>query len=342
MESTTTRIHLKRSTVTTLLVGFGTLSGLIGLLAGRYPLTVLGLAALGAVAVDVAAAVATLAGVRLELHGPPDAVAGLPSEWVITARGVRRPVVVSPAVVPRSPRYLLEAGGAAVIALPPFSRGLIHHVVLDLTATGPLGLYQAGRRILIPLSVPLAVGPSPVPLEMAWPRPRAMAFGLTDGAPVGDDLFRGLRPYQRGDERRRIHWGATARHRQLMVRELDGTGVVGLRVLVEPGEPGPMADHVTGVAATVTADALSRGWAVQLVTADGAADRPQTPSPTPPFKSAWPTPIWHPAAATTRVAMIGGLRMAHHQLATATQGPLVAPPWGGLTCRVTPRGVLWE
>lgn len=103
-----------------------------------------------------------------------------------------------------------------------------------------------------------------------------------------------------------------------------------------------MADHVTGVAATVTADALSRGWAVQLVTADGAADRPQTPSPTPPFKSAWPTPIWHPAAATTRVAMIGGLRMAHHQLATATQGPLVAPPWGGLTCRVTPRGVLWE
>lgn len=342
MRTAASRPRLKRSTATSGLLVLGVLAGLIGLVAEQRAIATVGLALLVAVTVDALAAWLTVRDVSVTLHGPPEAVAGNPSEWVLTATGVRRPVAISPAVVPRSPRYLLRSGEPALITLPPFGRGLVHHVGLDVTATGPLGLYQAGRRVLVPLGVPLPVGPRPVPLDLTWPRPQAMSFGLAQGAPLGDDLFRSLRPYQRGDERRRIHWGATAHHGRLMVREQDGTGVVGLRVLVEPGVPGAMADHVTGVAASVTTAALARGWVVQLVTADGTAERPDPPTPSGPFGAALALPPFQPAATTTRAAVVAGDRAAHHQLATAAQGPLVVGAWPGLTCRVTPGGVRWE
>lgn len=342
MRTASSRCRLKRSTATAGLVVLGLLAGLIGVLTEQRAMATVGLALLGAVTVDALAAWLTVRSVVLTLHGPPEALSGQSSEWVLTATGIRRPVVVTPAVVPRSPRYLVRWGEPSLITLPPFGRGLVHHVGLDVTATGPLGLYQAGRRILVPLGVPLPVGPGPVEVELAWPRPRAMSFGLTQGAPLGDDLFRSLRPYQRGDERRRIHWGSTAHHGRLMVRELDGTGVVGLRVLVEPGVPGPMADHVTGVAATVASGALARGWAVQLVTADGTPERPDPPRPSGPFGPALPLVPLQPATTTTRTALVAGERAVHHQLATAAQGPLVVAPWAGLSCRVTPGGVRWE
>lgn len=342
MRTASSRSRLKRSTATSGLTALGALAGLIGLLTDQRAMATVGLALVGAVTVDAMAAWLTVRSVVLALHGPPEAVTGETSEWVLTATGIRRPVVVTPAVVPRAPRYLVRWGEASLITLPPFGRGLVHHVGLDVTATGPLGLYQAGRRMLVPLGVPLPVGPKPVDVDLTWPRPRAMSFGLTEGAPLGDDLFRSLRPYQRGDERRRIHWGATAHHGRMMVRELDGTGVVGLRVLVEPGEPGAMADHVTGVAATVTSTALARGWIVQLVTADGTPERPEPPTPSGPFGAALALVPFQPVATTTRTAVVAGERAVHHQLATAAQGPLVAAPWAGLSCRVTPGGVRWE
>ena len=342
MRTASSRSRLKRSTATSGLAALGALAGLIGLLTDQRAMATVGLALVGAVTVDALAAWLTVRSVVLALHGPPEAVTGETSEWVLTATGIRRPVVVTPAVVPRAPRYLVRWGEASLITLPPFGRGLVHHVGLDVTATGPLGLYQAGRRMLVPLGVPLPVGPKPVDVDLTWPRPRAMSFGLTEGAPLGDDLFRSLRPYQRGDERRRIHWGATAHHGRMMVRELDGTGVVGLRVLVEPGEPGAMADHVTGVAAKVASTALARGWTVQLVTADGTPERPDPATPSGPFGAALALGPFQPVATTTRTAVVAGERAVHHQLATAAQGPLVAAPWAGLSCRVTPGGVRWE
>jgi uncharacterized protein (DUF58 family) len=342
VRTASSRCRLKRSTATSGLLLLGGLAGLIGLIADQRAIATVGLALLGAVLVDALAAWVTVRAVTITLHGPPETVSGEESEWILTAAGIRRPVVIGPAVVPRSPRYLVRSGEPALITLPPFGRGLVHHVGVDITATGPLGLYQAGRRLLVPLGIPLPVGPRPVPIDLSWPRPRALSFGLTQGAPLGDDLFRSLRPYRRGDERRRIHWGATAHHGRLMVRELDGTGVVGLRVLVEPGLPGAMADHVTGVAASVTSAALARGWVVQLVTADGTTERPDPPTPSGPFGPALPQPAFQPAATTTRTAVVAGDRAAHHQLATAAQGPLVVGTWPGLTCRVTPGGVRWE
>lgn len=341
MVTRSSRLHLKRSTTATGVVVLAVITTLLGLVTDESASTIVGLSLITVVAVDAMAAWLTVAPVDISLHGPPGAITGQPSEWVLTARGLRRPVIVSPATIPRNPRFLIHTAAPAIITFPSLPRGLIHHVGLDVVGTGPLGLYQAGRRLVIPLTVPLAVAPAPIAVDLEWPRPRAMNSGLTTGSPLGDDLFRSLRPYRRGDLPRHVHWGATAHHGHLMVHEHDGTGVIGLRIMVDPGLPGDMADHVTGVASAVATEALARGWVVQMVTADGERHRPDPPTPHSPFGAPLPTEAYQPGSAVTRADMVSGIRAVNHQLATATQGVLTVRGWAGLTCHVTPRGVAW-
>ena len=341
MERLTSRVHLKRSGVTGLIIFIGLGSGILGLAAGGRPQMAVGTSLLVAVILDAVAARYAVSPVELSLHGPPDAVAGRSSEWVVQATGIRRPVVLSPAVVPRSPRFIIRYSEPSLVTLPPFPRGMVSSVAVDLTATGPLGLFQAGRRMLVPLASPLPVGPVPQHVDLSWPKPKAVGFGLTHGAPLGDDLFRSIRPYRRGDERRRIHWGSTAHHGQLMVRENDGTGIVAVRIMVEPGMPGPQADHVTGLAAAIALEAMARGWLVQMVTAD-AEVLPYNPGrPSSPFGPPFPTVPLMAAATVTRAERVTSARAVNRQLATAVQGDLVAPRWPGLTCVVGPMGVQW-
>lgn len=341
MERLSSRIHLKRSSTTFALALVGLLAGLIGLAGSSRPEMTLGATLLAAILLDALAARLTISTVDVTLHGPPEAVAGEPSEWVLHTTGLRRPVVVTPAVFPRTPRFIVRTNEPLLVTLPTMARGLVRWVVVDMTATGPLGLYQAGRRTLVPLPTPLPVGPRPVPVELDWPTPRAVGFGLNSGAPLGDELFRSIRPYQRGDERRRIHWRSTAHHGRLMVRESDGTGVVALRITVSPGHNGPEADHVTGLAADVARQALARGWRVQLVTADATVPTGQPPRVRNPFKGAHPTVAFVGQGIATRTAWVSSERAVNHQLASAVQGQIAAPPWAGLTCVIDQRGVSW-
>lgn len=342
MERLASRVHLKRAGVTGPLVLIGLVAGLLGLAAGGRPQAAIGASLLAAVILDAVAARYAVAPVTISLHGPPEAVAGQESEWVVQATGLRRPVVLTPAVVPRTPRYILRSGEPLLITLPPFPRGLVSVVSIDLTASGPLGLFQAGRRVMVQLASPLAVGPMPQPIQLEWPRPRAVGFGLTHGAPLGDDLFRSIRDYRRGDERRRIHWGSTAHHGHLMVRENDGTGVVAVRIVVDPGQTGPEADHVTGIATTVAIDAMSKGWLVQMVTADATVVPYQPGRPGSPFSGPFPTVPLLSNGSTTRAERVTSARAVNRQLATAVQGPMVLPRWPGMTCAVGPLGVRWE
>src|SRR5690606_23880599 len=106
--------------------------------AGGRPQMAIGASLLAAVVLDALAARYSVSPVTVSLHGPPEAVAGQSSEWVVQATGLRRPVVLSPAVVPRSPRFILRTVEPVLLTLPPFPRGLVSVVALDLTATGPL------------------------------------------------------------------------------------------------------------------------------------------------------------------------------------------------------------
>ena len=94
----------------------------------------------------------------------------------------------------------------------------------------------------VPLGASITVGPTPLPHDIAWPRPRAAHFGLSESTPIGDEVYRSVRPYVRGDSRRRVHWKASAHHGSLMVKESDGTGIVTLRIVVQLDAPGAGAE----------------------------------------------------------------------------------------------------
>ncbi len=296
---------------------------------------------LTAVVVDALTARSALRTVTLQLHGPPEARAGEPMGWVLRASGLRRPIALAPALWPRPPRTLVDREAPGLLRLPPFSRGLVHQVVIDATVTGPIGLFEAGRRYRVHPDIPVNVGPQPAPFDPEWPRPRAVGFGSNEVAPIGDDLFRSIRPYQRGDERRRIHWKASAHHGELMVRESDGTGIIALQITVDLGPPGAIAEQVASSAAHLAALAVGRGWVVQLVTLDA---RPDAPPPMPlgtPFGAPPVTGLAAQVPVVTLAQKVGSTQAISRQLATAAFGAPMPPPWSGLTCTIGPEGLTW-
>ena len=292
------------------------------------------------IALDAWAAIAAVRDVELRLSGPEDAFAGEPTEWVVQAHGLRRPVALTPALSPRPPAIRLDSGTAGTITLPPTFRGVARSVVVDVTATGPIGLFDAGRRYRVTPDVPVFIGPRAERFDPEFPKPRAVGYGFSEVAPRGDDLYRSVRPYLRGDERRRIHWKASAHHGELMVRESEGSGVVVLLVVVDLGPPGPMAESIAGAAAWTAEEALRRGWFVELVTLDGTTVAPAEGELGSPFG---PSPVVRtvPTRLETRRQRVTSARAVRAQLAGAAYGTPELPTTKGLICLVGPRGIEW-
>jgi uncharacterized protein (DUF58 family) len=88
----------------------------------------------------------------------------------------------------------------------------------------------------------------------------------------GGDEFYALRPFTVGDELRRVHWPATARHDELLVRQ-DELPWQGRLTVVIDNTRGRMAPEALDIAVTVAASVLQaahrKGNLVRVVTADG-------------------------------------------------------------------------
>lgn len=117
--------------------------------------------------------------------------------------------------------------------IPRLSRGVYTLGAVHISASDPLGLVRRQRVVAIPGE--LEVWPVPAALEEvrgllpAAGRPvLAMAVGET----------RGARPYSPGDAPQHIHWPATAKTGQLLVRQLEDRCPTVLQVVVDvPAEP---------------------------------------------------------------------------------------------------------
>lgn len=296
-----------------------------------------------AVVVDAWFARRALRDLRVELVPPPAAYAGETMTWAIRTAGWNRPVALRPQMAFGLGETLIDDPRPGRIEWPPMARGVIPFVVLDAVATGPVGLVTAGRRLVQHFPVPVAVGPRPLSVPDRWPRPVPVGFGTVEGAPIGEELFRAIRPYRRGDDRRRVDWKTTARHGTLMVRELDGTGAVTVRIEVDLGTNVGTSEWVAGVASWLCATALAHGWQVELVTADGSAALPVLVDAGRTFGRS-PVLSHPPVGPTTVAGAVRNEREAQRRLAVAMVGRLdAAPPTRGLSraCRVGPGGVSW-
>ncbi|MDH3754464.1 MAG: DUF58 domain-containing protein, partial [Acidimicrobiia bacterium] len=96
----------------------------------------------------------------------------------------------------------------------------------------------------------------------------SMLDELTDPAPDRREQTRSLRPYRPGDPRRMVHWAATARHGELLVRELEGTTSREVRIGLELISGTAASAHAVQRCAALVTAARHRGDRISLATVE--------------------------------------------------------------------------
>jgi uncharacterized protein (DUF58 family) len=336
------RRYLRPRPFTLALALLATLSALLFLATGAAAQLAVSGAVWAAIVIDAVIARRALRDLHISLSSEPLLTTGDPMRCTVRVTGVRRAVTLTPSVRPTVQRFLVDGPEPGIVVLAPRRRGLVHTLLIDASTNGPIGLMECARRVRVRLTSTVVVGPTPLPHTVDWPRPRAISFGLVEATPVGDDLYRSVRPYVRGDCRRRVHWPATAHHGTLMVRESDGTGVVLVRIVVQLDTPGAASEAALARAAWVAESALARGWRTELVTMQphqppvGVASPLRSPFAPPPLDI---TAASGPAHVVTR--RVSSERDVVATLATAMYGPITEPAHAGFTYLVTTAGDRW-
>ena len=104
--------------------------------------------------------------------------------------------------------------------LPTEERGRVFVGPLTLTVTDPMSM--AARHLQLGDQAEAMVYPAVFPVGPP-PRLPGNMFDAVRRSPMaksGDELY-GLRPFQRGDDPRRIHWRTSAHHDELIVRQFE-------------------------------------------------------------------------------------------------------------------------
>jgi uncharacterized protein (DUF58 family) len=129
------------------------------------------------------------------------------------------------------------------------TREVLTEVVVELVSHGLAGFVACARRRPVTLARPLAVGPRPLPT--AQPLPDLLrTWGDGEARPsASGDLVRGVRPYLPGDPQRRVHWRASARVGDLVVKEVEDTGAPRLLLALDLGGGGGAGEAAAGRAA---------------------------------------------------------------------------------------------
>jgi len=219
---------------------------------------------------------AVLARTRLQVTaGPIDATAGLPVEiGVVSTTRVRLtplhpagPVgFVGPAGVPAPP-------DGDVLTLVPRHRGVVSEITLEVATAAPFGLLWWTRRMRLPLTSELHIGPRLGP-SARLPRQQDDRSGdSAHRSPKDIGEPRGVRPYRPGDSRRWVHWPATAHSGELMVREMEGPTAEPVVVVVTLPADEDAAEAVAEEAFGTLVALFDRGTQVLLTTTEPGGRR---------------------------------------------------------------------
>ncbi len=166
---------------------------------------------------------------------------------------------------------------AVAVEVVPGCRGVYPVRPPRVSCGFPFGLWEASRPLDV--AAPLLVWPRTVPVG---PVPDAEGDQQSDGLATrdraghwGDPL--GVRPYRRGDPLRRVHWGLSARHGELIVREVQSNSVPRVQIVLDAhpaahagSGPGGSREWSIRVAASLAEGWIGQGAEVELV-CDGAS-----------------------------------------------------------------------
>ncbi len=101
--------------------------------------------------------------------------------------------------------------------------------------------------------------PPELALTLLAEGPESPRVGLEDAS-----RYRGAREYRPGDALRRIHWKATARRGELMVREFSWVRATGVWIYIDPRGSEVYLDHMAELAASLAVRWMDMGLSVGL------------------------------------------------------------------------------
>lgn len=164
--------------------------------------------------------------------------------------------------------------GRAAYLLPTERRGVLTIGPLEIMVGDPFGLSQSSLRAVGTTQV--IVYPRVEPIQAlaatAGHDPQAAARHPNALGRAGDDFY-ALRPYQVGDDLRRVHWPATSHHDELMIRQHELPWQERTTVLLDVRSYAHTAasfELAVSAAASILNSCFNRGDQVRLVTTTGA------------------------------------------------------------------------
>lgn len=213
-----------------------------------------------------------LARLHIEASAPPDARVGRELPIALTLRGVGMGVRLRPLSPPGETVAALRVDPPPV-AVTPDRRGVLDRIAIEAASGAPFGLVWWRRRIAVPLRRPVEVAPRRG-IAKAPDTAGGSATGESPAATgVGGDLVRSLREYQPGDPLRLVHWPATARHGQILVKELEHPERPHLEIVVDLRGDEDLAENAAERAMGLVCQALDDGLQVTLHTAETGGPR---------------------------------------------------------------------
>lgn len=264
---------------------------------------------LAVLAVAAAVPAAGLARVKIAARAPRDATVGRAvalQVGVERGRGLRLRVVDPP-----GEWLAVDAPAEGEVLVRPARRGVFGEIRVDVTTAAPLGLLWWRRPLRVALPRPVEVGPRP--LEVPLPGAVSSAVTGADAGPrrrVGHESVRSVREYVPGDAARLVHWPATARWGELMVKELEESDAPRIAIIVDLRGPEDAAELAASRAAGLARAALQDGLTVTMLTAERTG----------------------PALGEVASAAVAGRRLARAVAGAPAEGPV---PVGATVVRVT-------
>ncbi len=178
-------------------------------------------------------ALANLRGLRIGVEPVPFAAAGS-ARFIVLHTGSRRRHF-DLALALEGEGRTMDAGhiaiatgnGAHTATLAALPRGIVRATKVRVSSRHPFGLFQASRRFRVDLEV--VTHPSPEPQDGAPRRHVGQSAGAHDRGKV----VAGLRPFRAGDALGSVHWKATARRGEPVVKEYEPEGSERIDVVID-------------------------------------------------------------------------------------------------------------
>ncbi|MEZ5967215.1 MAG: DUF58 domain-containing protein [Planctomycetota bacterium] len=157
------------------------------------------------------------------------------------------------------------------VDLPPLTRGIHRIVRASIESTYPYGLIRA--RCDATVAAELVVYPAPVSLaaERRSSRRALVAALLPEARREGDVGVAYVRDWRTGDDLRRVHWKATARRGELVVREFDDDDGSGSEIVLDRRCSAEELEAALSLVATLALAAAERKEGLTLHTQGSSA-----------------------------------------------------------------------